>query len=454
MPRLVERRLHGREPGPRSPARRFERDLVAHLRRWARHVPKHGLVVLEAHCAAPKIVGRNLGSLHGIAFDAHQAYSKQYPVDHPAFLECCRQAGLRPVGHRERRYPASRTFVAVSLNRLLAASEETPLPAMAPGALVPTTGDRTPRVDLEDGEALHRILFREGDIRYPATWCSAPTGFVVAGTLEAIEARLDRIGEDEAIWILDYGAGTGTATIELLKACRERGIERPARPPRGLARGPPGRPSLELVRAGLRAAARLRLDSLPLPSRRGGRLQAAERRSRRCRRRRRDGQHGLPPDPPTCPRALDGRLANALAPGGRLLWSAPDLGLPDPLGTSARSQRVLRERWWSSRCGRQPPVTATGRPHRASRRPFDALARISMGTPCAKPRIVPIAESGPVLRHRRRRGARRTLLGRDRARRYEMLDEDVVRGLLVPSNQAEFLPEIPDGELREQGSGS
>ena len=32
------------------------------------------MVVLEAHCVAPRIVARNLGSLHGIAFDAHQAY--------------------------------------------------------------------------------------------------------------------------------------------------------------------------------------------------------------------------------------------------------------------------------------------------------------------------------------------------------------------------------------------
>ncbi|HMI80843.1 MAG TPA: class I SAM-dependent methyltransferase, partial [Solirubrobacterales bacterium] len=57
-----------------------ERDLVAHLERWARHVRRHGMVVLEVHCNDPEIVARHLGSMHGLAFDAHQAYSKQYPV--------------------------------------------------------------------------------------------------------------------------------------------------------------------------------------------------------------------------------------------------------------------------------------------------------------------------------------------------------------------------------------
>ena len=38
-----------------------ERDLCAHLARWAPHVRKHGLIVLEAHCVAPGIAARHLG---------------------------------------------------------------------------------------------------------------------------------------------------------------------------------------------------------------------------------------------------------------------------------------------------------------------------------------------------------------------------------------------------------
>ena len=323
-----------------------ERDLVAHLRRWARYVPKHGLVVLEAHCVAPKIVYKNLGSLHGIAFDAHQAYSKQYPVDHPAFLECCRQAGLRPVGYCERRYPASRTFVAVSLSRLLATSEETPLPAMAPGAPRHDTWQPDPDVDLEDGQALHRILFREGDIRYPATWCSAPTGFVVAGTLEAIEARLDRIGKGEAIRILDYGAGTGTATIELLKACRERGVEhRLARRGATLEIHLVDLPSSWYAQGYelLRDCAWTRFHSLrateggfrPLSEVLAGVVVDAAMANMVF--------HLIPPR--ALERSMD-ELANVLAPGGRLLWSAPDLGPPGPNSVLLHDpNRALRERW-------------------------------------------------------------------------------------------------------------
>jgi hypothetical protein len=40
--------------------------------------------------------------------------------------------------------------------------------------------------------------------------------------------------------------------------------------------------------------------------------------------------------------------------------------------------------------------------------------------------------------------------GETELRAYEMRAEEIVRGLLVPSNQAEYLPEIDDPERREQ----
>jgi ubiquinone/menaquinone biosynthesis C-methylase UbiE len=63
-------------------------------------------------------------------------------------------------------------------------------------------------------------------VRYPRLWCSAPTGFVVARALEVVEQRLATAGRGSVIRVMDYGAGTGLAAIELLKACNERGIER------------------------------------------------------------------------------------------------------------------------------------------------------------------------------------------------------------------------------------
>ncbi len=405
-----------------------ERDQVAHLRRWAQHVPKHGLIVLEAHCAAPKIVARNLGSLHGIAFDAHQAYSKQYPVDHPAFLECCREAGLQPIGHCEQRYPRSKPFVAVSLNRLLPAAGGSPLPATGTEAPRADTWRPDPGADLEDGRALHRILFRRGDIRYPATWCSAPTGFVVAQTLTAVEARLDRVDAGETIRVLDYGAGTGTATIELLKACRERGLDH------------------RLARAGI--AFEVHLVDLPsswfaqgyellrdcewtrfhsLRGTEGGFGPLAE------------VTQGVDFDAAMAnmvfhlipPRALDrtmDQLAGVLRPGGRVAWSAPDLGPAAP-GTVLLHDpnRALRERLLERLGGELSEAERREAQVRADRR--------------IRPR--PLAADVTAALDR-------SFAGETEAAAYEMLAEDIVNGLLVPSNQAEFLPEIPDRGDRER----
>jgi SAM-dependent methyltransferase len=405
-----------------------ERDLVAHLRRWARHVTKHGLVVLEAHCAAPAIVARNLGSLHGIAFDAHQAYSKQYPVDHPAFLECCRRAGLRAVSCRERRYPSNRPFVAVSLNRLLVAEERSPLPALEPGADRADSWQPAPGVDLEDGLALHRILFRDGDIRHPAPWGSAPTGFVVAGALAAIEARLEEVGAGEAIRVLDYGAGTGTATIELLKACREGGIEhRLAQRGTTLEVHLVDLPSSWFAQGHelLRDCAWTRFHSLradgggfrPLREVLGGAEFDVAMANMVF--------HLIPA------RALERsmeELAGVLRPDGRLLWSAPDLGPAGPHAVLLHDpNRALRERWLE--------LHADGLGEEARREAQERADRRIRPRPLA-------SEVAAALEHR--------FSGEIELAAYEMQAEDIVRGLLVPSNQAEFLPEIPDREARER----
>jgi SAM-dependent methyltransferase len=405
-----------------------ERDFVAHLRRWAGHVPKHGLVVLEAHCTAPEVVAKNLGSLHGIAFDAHQAYSKQYPVDHPAFVECCRRAGLRTAAHRELRYPSNRPFVAVSMHRLLPAGEGSPLPGLTTGAARADSWHPDPGVDLEDGRALHRILFREGDIRFPATWGSAATGFVVAGALAAIEERLEQVGGGETIRVLDYGAGTGTATIELLKACHDAGLEH---------------------RLGQRRA-KLEIHLLDLPSpwyaqgyellrdcgwTRFHSLRAASGGGFRPLDEVLDGIaidvamanmvfHLIPKR--ALGRTMEG-LAGVLAPAARLLWSAPDLGPASPGSVLLHDpNRALRERWLE--------LHGDG---------LDAQAR-RVAQERANRRIQPRPLAADVVAALAPR-----FDGEISQASFEMLADDVVDGLLVPSNQAEFLPEIPDREQRE-----
>ena len=55
-------------------------------------------------------------------------------------------------------------------------------------------------------------------------WAAGPTGWVVGEAIAAIDPRIEGAREGETIRVMDYGAGTGTATIELLKALEERNI--------------------------------------------------------------------------------------------------------------------------------------------------------------------------------------------------------------------------------------
>jgi hypothetical protein len=425
----------------------IERDLIAHLRRWEPHVRNHGLVVLEAHCVAPAVAAKHAGSTHGIAFDAHQAYSRQYPVDHASFLRCCQEAGLQPVGYCERHYPEGRPFVSISLNRLQPSEAAEALPGLKPADRRKDTWRPEPDVDLEDGVALNEILFTRGDIRYPALWCAPATGFVVAAALEGIEAGLEgaRPG-DSTIRVMDYGAGTGTATIELLKACRERGMEE------------------RLERLG----ATLEVHLVDLPSSwfaQGYELLRDCSWTRFHSLRAEDGGFrplvevlgGLAVDVAMAnmvfhlipPRALErtaSGIASVLAEDGSLAWSAPDLGPPGKDSVLLHDpNRALRERWLELLEGGRPAnLSATLRTavERARAEFDDEALRGAQQRADRRIRPRPLATEVEAALSRQ-------FAGETRSTAFEMLSEDVVRGLLVPSNQAEFLPEITDRKLRE-----
>jgi len=437
-------------PGGRSlDGAAVERDLVAHLRRWAPHVAKHGLVVLEAHCVHPAIARKHLGAIHSVAFDAYHGYSHQYPLEHTAFLECCRLAGLRRVTEWERRYPVSRPFVAVTLNRLLPVGSEAVLQPAGRSREDWNTWRAPIETDLGDGIALHELLYKGGDLTHPRSWCSAATGYVVAGALATVQARLARARPGDTIRVLDYGAGTGLATIEFIKGCRERGIDR------------------RLERIG----AKLELHLVDLPSSwfafgfqlLGDRpwihfhsLSSTERTFRPMLEvtggRRMDVVMSNMVFHLVRPGALASmatELAGVTEDGGALFWSAPDIGPPGPFAVLFHdANRALRRRWLEF-LESDRDLFAGGALRDATRQIRDSLNDQARGAARvrANRRVLPepnvVTDVFDALA--------KAFAGPSELRieTHELLVEDVVDTLLVPSNGREYLPEIEDREVRE-----
>ncbi len=429
-----------------------EGDLVAHLRRWAPHVSKYGLVVLEAHCVDPVIAEKHLGATHSVAFDAYHGYSHQYPIEHAAFLDCCRLAGLRLVSERERRYPVSRPFVAVTLSRLLPVGSGASLPALDRSAERADTWQPPAETDLTDGVALHELLYTGGDLDHPRAWCSAATGYVVAGALTAVQARLARARAGEVIRVLDYGAGTGLASIEFLKGCRERRIDQ----------------RLEQL------GATLELHLVDLPSSwfafgyqllrdccwtRFHSLSDADRRFRPLL----EVTGGKTMDVVMSnmvfhlvrQRALQSmatELASITNRGGSLVWSAPDIGPPGPFAVLFHdANRALRRRWleFLDAGASGEDLFADPALRDATRQIRDSLNDVSRRDARARAnrRVLPQPNTATDVVDALANAFHGP--AELRLETHELLVKDIVDTLLVPSNQGEYLPEIADPLLRE-----
>jgi SAM-dependent methyltransferase len=81
--------------------------------------------------------------------------------------------------------------------------------------------------DLADGEALHRFLYRGGDLRSPRPWCAFGADVLVQWLTDFARVRIAQIRVGAAaprLRILDYGTGTGFQAIELLKAWDRLGL--------------------------------------------------------------------------------------------------------------------------------------------------------------------------------------------------------------------------------------
>ena len=213
------------------PGRVLRQNLVEFLEKWAAYANPHGLVILEAHCVEPAIAAKQLGQTHNLVFDTYHCFSHQYPVDFDVFMEAALEAGLRPVMHQQQRYPSRKPFVSISVNHFRAPSEATYRPVPEQSSL---TADRSqqwrpaPDASPEDGDHLHSLLYTKGALDHPRPWCHAATGLLLRPILKQLAYLMDQIEAGthprREIHLIDYGAGTGMATIELLRACQDNGF--------------------------------------------------------------------------------------------------------------------------------------------------------------------------------------------------------------------------------------
>ena len=414
-----------------------EADLAAHFRRWAPHIGRHGMVVLEGHSIAATVTARHPGALHAVAFEAYHRYSRQYPVQRHAFVRALRHAGLRRAATGGRHYPTSRPFVSVSIDHLLPGDGAELLPGF--GRDEPRTDSWTPNptADLTDGRALHALLYEDGDLRYPRRWCAAATATLVTQAMTAIEARIEQLGQGDVLRVCDYGTGTGLAAIELLKACRERGIEeRLARrgaaielhlldiPSSWFAQGHKLLSRCDWVRFHALTDADGRFRPL-LEVTQGKRMHVIM------------ASMVFHLIRPQALSRLAADLATLATPDGHLIWNAPDLGAPGPWSVLFHDpNRTLRAHWKKLLSGTLPALTPAQRTAIERAGPIDDAR--------ADRRILARPHSGQEVAD----ALSQCFDGAVATQLHEIDEAEVLDTLRVPSNQREFLPEIADPDMR------
>ncbi|HMJ12120.1 MAG TPA: class I SAM-dependent methyltransferase, partial [Polyangiaceae bacterium] len=211
------------EDGEAIPNLLLERNLIEFLSRWAQWTARHGILILEAHSVEPKLASRHVGDIHNITFDFYHGCSHQYHVEFEVFMRCAEAAGLAPILYRQARYPSKKPFVSISVNHFVVGTSDDLIPRSPNVKRGTDEWVPEPNTPPADGEALHQLLYHDGNLRYARNWVSNACGLLVKSVLEDVGARL-RGGKTDSIRIVDYGTGTGLIALELMKALRQTGL--------------------------------------------------------------------------------------------------------------------------------------------------------------------------------------------------------------------------------------
>jgi len=427
------------DQGSPLPASTVERDLVAHLRRWEPFCRRHGLVVLEAHTTHPRTTRSNLGYSHNLAFDAYHGYSHQYPVEHMAWLNCCRRAGFESNWFNSRRYPVGRPFVSASLTHFTK-SKQLPSPNKCSPYFERHAWIPDSELSREDGAKLHDLLFEDGDTGKPRFWCAPACAWLVSRAIEVVETRLNSGGRDQVV-ILDYGAGTGLATIELLKAMEAQGIAQRCRdadlaveihlvdfPHSWYAQG------FDLLSSNNVT----RFHSLRLPN---GDFDSL---SKMVGERSADivmANMVLHLVRPSGIRRLARDIQEVLTPTGKFIWTAPDLGPPrDGSVLFHDPNRMMRKKWLDILHNSSSPSPGG----------IDKLSARNLLTQTSIMRANRRILRQPNSFEEVVRALEGALRGRAWRRFFEIEQRDVVNTMMVPSNHSEYLSECEDCDKRVQ----
>ncbi|WP_103070717.1 class I SAM-dependent methyltransferase [Aquimarina sediminis] len=95
-----------------------ERNLKDHFKKWAPHISKFGLIVIELHTIPPELTAKNLGKTAATAYDATHGFSDQYILEINSFLKVIKEVGLQSDDKYFSKFPNS-DLATVSINYIV-----------------------------------------------------------------------------------------------------------------------------------------------------------------------------------------------------------------------------------------------------------------------------------------------------------------------------------------------